>query len=367
MRKINVRDYGARGRHIVRDTIGFQRALNQAKKTPVAIYVPAGTYYIAKELVIYHHTTLILHKDAVVRRMSNGALLKNGRKPGYQGYNGNGHITIKGGTFDQYGHVLNFNNTIMSLGHAAEIKIEDVTFKNVVGGHAIDACGLDGFHVKNCRFLGFRDDSGKRQFSEAIQIDLQLKDSFPKFGYYDGTPTRNVLIEGCYFGNSGEPMMTAWNRAIGSHASQYDIFYENIFIENNTFDGMNDYAVTLLKSRTVKVSGNQFINCGGAVRYLAVNKGKYSTSLAGIDQGVQAGETVIIENNDFKSIRQEDVILIKGYNGVKNQDIYVINNTFSQEDTCAVRLVEAADVYCSCNTHLNAIHQKHVDRFFSDL
>lgn len=162
-------------------------------------------------------------------------------------------------------------------------------------------------------------------------------------------------------------MMKAWNRAVGSHASKYDIFYENIFIENNTFDGMNDYAVTLLKAKTVKVSGNQFIDCKGGIRYLAVNKGKYSTSLAGIDKGVQAGETVIIESNDFKSIRQEDVILIKGYNGVKNQDIYVLNNTFNQEDTCAIRLIEAADVYCNCNTHLNTIYQKRVDKLFSDL
>ncbi|GGB10728.1 pectate lyase [Macrococcus hajekii] len=367
MKKITVTEYGAKGRHLICDTIGFQRALNQAKKQPVEIYVPVGTYYIVKELVIYHHTTLILHKDAVIRRISNGALLKNGEKPGYKGYEGNGHIKIKGGTFDQFGHVLNFNNTIMSLGHAREIKIEDVTFKNVVGGHAIDACGLDGFHVKNCHFLGFRDDSGKRQFSEAIQIDLQLKDSFPKFGYYDGTPTKNVIIEGCYFGNSGESMMQPWNRAIGSHASQYDIYYENIFIENNTFEGMGDYAVTLLKSKTVHVTGNKFYNCAGGVRYLAVNKGKYSTTIEGEEKGVQAGEEVIISRNEFQSIKNEEVILIKSYKGVKNSDIYIYDNTFSENENCVIKLKEAKDVYCHNNHHLNALKDEHVEGLYSDL
>lgn len=367
MRKITVKQYGARGCNPLLDTIGFQRALNQAKKGPTEIYVSEGTYYIAKELVIYSHTTLILHKDAVIRRMSNGALLKNGKKPGYHGYEGQGHITVKGGTFDQFGHILNFNNTIMSLGHAREIKLEDVTFKNVVGGHAIDACGLDGFHVKDCRFLGFRDDSSRRQFSEAIQIDLQLKDSFPKFGYYDGTPTKNVIIEGCYFGDSGAPHMRSWNRAIGSHASRYDIYYENIFIENNIFVGMSDYAVTLLKAKMVSVSGNQFIDCEGGIRYLAVNKGKYSTTIDGVDKGVQGGKEVIIRNNDFRSIRKEDVILIKGYAGVRNEKIYIFDNVFNDKETCAINLKEAADVYCRSNQNLHTIHQSHVQGLYSDM
>ena len=35
-----------------------------------------------------------------------------------------------------------YNNTAMSIGHAEDIQLIGVTFKNIVGGHALDACGL---------------------------------------------------------------------------------------------------------------------------------------------------------------------------------------------------------------------------------
>ncbi|KAA1037745.1 glycosyl hydrolase family 28-related protein [Macrococcus equipercicus] len=365
---INVRKYGATGKNVLLDTLGIQLALNRAKKGPVTVYIPAGTYYIGKELVIYAHTTLLLHKDAVLRRMSPFAMLKNGLKSeGYKGYDGNGHITIKGGTFDQYGHVLNYNNTIMSLGHAREILIEDVTFKNVVQGHAIDACGIDGFEVRNCKFLGFRDDTGTRAFSEAVQIDLQLKDSFPKFGEYDGTPTKNVIISGCYFGNSDEPLMKPWNRAIGSHASRYEIYYENIFIENNTFDKMGDYALTFLKSKVLRITGNTFNDCEGGVRYLAVNKGKYSVDADGIDQGVQAGEMTMIDNNHFHSINSKYAILFQSYEGVHNKDIFIIDNTFSEDESCRVKIGFAKGVICAQNSHLKKLKKQEVEDFYDEL
>ncbi|TDM12084.1 glycosyl hydrolase family 28-related protein [Macrococcus lamae] len=365
--QINVKNYGAQGRNVLFDTIGIQHALNEAKKGPVEVYVPAGTYYIGKELVIYAHTTLVLHEQAVLRRMSPFAMLKNGTKPGYKGYDGNGHITIRGGTFDQYGHVLNFNNSIMSLGHAREIMIENVTFKNVVQGHAIDACGIDGFEVRDCKFLGFRDDTGMRAFSEAVQIDLQLKDSFPKFGEYDGTPTKNVIISGCYFGNSDEPMMKPWNRAIGSHASSYEIYYENIFIENNTFDRMGDYALTFLKSKVLRITGNTFNDCEGGVRYLAVKQGKYSYDLSGIDRGVQAGEMTMIDNNHFHSINSKYSILFQSFEGVKNKDIYIINNTFSEDESCRVKIGSASGVVCAKNSHLKKVKREEVENFYDEL
>lgn len=98
--------------------------------------------------------------------------------------------------------------------------------------------------------------------------------SFPKFGTTDGTITKNVVIEDCYFGNSNQPKMQAWNRAIGSHASRYNRFYENIHIRNNVFNGMNEYALTPLKSKTMFISNNTFINCNGGIRFLGVKDGK---------------------------------------------------------------------------------------------
>ncbi|RXK17803.1 glycosyl hydrolase family 28-related protein [Macrococcus sp. DPC7161] len=367
-RRINVKDYGATTRNMLFDTIGIQRALNEAKKGPVEVYIPEGTYYIAKELVIYSHTYLHLHENAVLRRMSPFAMLKNGVKNGqYKGYDGHGHIKIEGGTFDQFGHVLNYNNTIMSLGHAREIEIKNVTFKNVVSGHAIDACGIDGFKVSHCKFLGFRDDGGTRYFSEAIQLDLQLKDSFPKFGSYDGTITKNVIIEHCYFGNSNEPMMKPWNRAIGSHASMHENFYENITIRHNTFDKMGDYALTFLKSKVLHVHDNTFNDCEGGIRYLAVKKGKYTFDLFGKEHGTEAGELTLIRNNHFHSINSKYAILFQSFDEVKNKDIFIVDNVFSEDESCTIKIGEAENVVCVKNKHLKKVKKERVNAFYDAL
>ncbi|MGK9045268.1 glycosyl hydrolase family 28-related protein [Mammaliicoccus vitulinus] len=362
MNIVNVKTYGAKGGFGLADTIGIQLALLQAKKGPVTVYIPKGVYHIIYELIIYENTTLILHDEAILIRKSPTAMLKNGHKlKKYYGYDGHGNINIIGGTFDANGHTNNTNNTIMSIGHARNIQIHSVTFKNVVGGHAIDACGLDGFYVNDCKFLGFRDDSKTRLFSEAIQIDIQTKGAFPKFGATDGTITKNVLIENCYFGNSGDPNMSAWNRAVGSHASMYDVFYENIHIHNNTFEGLGDFAITLLKSKETSVTHNTFINCEGGIRYLAVPTGKYSLDINKLDRGGQAGSALLIENNTFKNIKSKQSILIKSYEKVMNKDIYIYNNHFD-DISDNIKFIKATDIYLLNNKNLTRINKDKVDR-----
>lgn len=41
-----------------------------------------------------------------------------------------------------------YNNTAMCIGHAEDIQLIGVTIKNVVSGHAIDACGINGLYIK---------------------------------------------------------------------------------------------------------------------------------------------------------------------------------------------------------------------------
>lgn len=362
-RIINVANYGAKGKSGVLDTLGIQLALFEARKGPVTVYIPKGEYHILYELVIYRNTNLILHDDATLIRKSPSAMLKNGHSfKKYYGYEGHGNINIIGGTFDAYGHTNNTNNTIMSIGHANNIQIHDVTFKNVVGGHAIDACGLDGFYVTNSHFLGFRDDSGTRSFSEAIQIDIQTEGAFPKFGATDGTVTKNVIIENCYFGNSGDMNMSAWNRAIGSHASMYGCFYENIHIQNNRFDGLGDYAVTMLKSKETTITNNYFVNCEGGIRYLAVPTGKYSMDINKVDKGAQSGSTLLIGNNKFENIKSKQSILIKSYEKAINKDIYIYDNKFIDKISDKIQFINASDIYLSNNFNLSQIKQKNVER-----
>ncbi|MCJ1655994.1 glycoside hydrolase family 55 protein [Staphylococcus sp. NRL 16/872] len=328
---INAQDYGLKGKNKRKDTKAIQRALNAAKDGEQTVYIPKGTYHIGKALVIYDSTTLLLEDETVLLRCSKDALLKNGRRLGfYHGYKGNSHIYIKGGVFDMNGGDYPYNNTAMSIGHAEDIQLLGVTVLNVVGGHALDACGINGLYIKDCRFEGFYDINGDRSFSEAIQLDIQVPGAFPKFGTTDGTITKNVVIENCYFGNSEHPKMQAWNRAIGSHASRYNKFYENVHIRNNIFDGLNEYALTPLKAKNMTVSRNEFKNCNGGIRFLGVKDGKNAADpVTGRVQASQAGENFSVIGNIFKGEMKRDAIHVRSYNNVKHANIFVAGNTFN--------------------------------------
>ncbi|SCT18984.1 glycosyl hydrolase family 28-related protein [Staphylococcus caeli] len=330
---INAKQFGLKGNSKYKDTHAMQKALNYAKKHKgTTIYIPAGEYHIRKSLVIYSDTTLQLDENAVLKRMGKDTLLKNGRRfKSYYGYDGNSHIHIVGGTFDMNGYQFPYNNTAMCMGHAEDIQIIDVTFKDVVGGHCLDACGINGLYIKNCKFIGFHDSDGSRFFSEAVQLDIQVPGAFPKFGATDGTITKNVIIEHCYFGNSDTPTMQPWNRAIGSHASRFDQYYENIHIRYNTFDEMKHYALTPLKSKDTYIHHNTFDNCVGGIRFLAVKDGKNAKDLKGVERTTQAGKNLNIYENTFLDKMEKDAIHVQSYNLVKHDGIVIASNHFSNK------------------------------------
>lgn len=328
--RINAKQFGLKGKDKRADTRAMQKALKYAKKHKhTTIYVPKGEYHIHRPLVIYDSTTLILDDEAVLKRVGKDTLLKNGNwLKSYYGYDGNGHIHIAGGTFDMNGYQYPYNNTAMCMGHAEDIQIINVTFKDVVGGHALDACGINGLYINRCQFLGFNDNNGTRPFSEAVQLDIQVKGAFPKFGATDGTITKNVVIENCYFGGSKTPHMDAWNRAIGSHASRYNQFYENLHIRFNTFEGMNQYALTPLKSKDIFVHHNVFKNCVGGLRFLAVKDGKNAQDLKGNVRPTQAGKNLYIYRNQFLGYMAKDAIRIQSYNNIKHNRVLIAQNDF---------------------------------------
>ena len=359
---INVKDFGAEGHNKAKDTKAIQRALNKAKNGEHTVYIPQGTYHIGKALVIYDSTTLLLDDETKLLRCSKDALLKNGKTYiFYRGYTGNSHIHIKGGTFDMNGSKYPYNNTAVCVGHAEDIQFIGVTFKNVVGGHAIDACGINGLRIANCSFEGFLDVDGDRFFSEAVQLDIQVPGAFPKFGTTDGTITKNAVIENCYFGPSDDVKMKSWNRAIGSHASRYNRFYENIHIRNNIFDSIQEYALTPLKSQNTFISKNQFKNCNGGIRFLGVKDGKNAAdSYTGQDMGAQAGTNFNIIGNEFIGKMKKDAIHIRSYNNIKHNNIFIAGNTF-HDKTQKIHLEDINHLTLNQDDHLVTIEKENVE------
>ena len=302
-KEYNVRDYGAKGDGVTDDAPAIQKVLNMALTTGgIKVRIPSGTYALKSILYVYSNTEIEMSKDTVLLRAANTNSMFYNADPVNSTtatlYNGYGNITIRGGTFDA--NIANFsavNNTFCGINHCKNLRFEGVTFKNIRDNHALDINATDGLVIKDCKFLGFRLTNQSRNYVEAIQLDVCTPGSFPPFGEYDRTETKNVLIEGCYFGPSETE--GSWATAIGNHGAVHDRWNHNITIRNNTFYGCTYSGIRAYKWSHVLVEGNIFDNCNRPFAYVVPVPNSASTEDAdGVQSGVtQGGEDIKIINN----------------------------------------------------------------------
>ncbi|WIT26231.1 hypothetical protein [Bacillus phage SPO1L3] len=302
-KEYNVKDYGAKGDGVTDDAPAIQKVLDMALTLGgVKVRIPSGTYALKSILYVYSNTEIEMSKDTVLLRAANTNSMFYNANPSSSTtatlYNGHGNITIKGGTFDA--NIANFstvNNTICGINHCKNLRFEGVTFKNIRDNHAMDINATDGLVVKDCKFLGFRLTIQSRNYVEAIQLDVCTPGSFPAFGAYDRTETKNVLIEGCYFGPSDTE--GSWPTAIGNHGAVHDRWNHNIIIRNNVFDGCTYSGVRAYKWSHVLVEGNVFDSCNRPFAYVIPTPNTASTEDAdGVQSGVtQGGEDIKIIDN----------------------------------------------------------------------
>jgi hypothetical protein len=271
-----VRDYGAVSNE-ADSRSKIQNALNAARDAGGGtVYIPSGLWNLGAGLRIYSNTTLLMSKFAYMRKEYSGAsMLWNGdTSASYSGYSGQSNIKIIGGDWDCRGTAYpSTPSNIFSFGHGDNIVIEQGTFRNVGGFHAIEINSSRTVRIKDCKFIGFID-TGGRSYSEAVQIDGAFRSTvFGEFGSYDKTTCKDVTVEGCYFGPSGFAGTAAWPTGVGSHSADTDgttvlaeRYHEEIKVVNNTFDGMTEYAVRSdAVWREAIIQGNNFSECAGGV------------------------------------------------------------------------------------------------------
>ncbi|WIT25835.1 hypothetical protein [Bacillus phage SPO1L1] len=317
-KEYNVKDYGAKGDGVTDDAPSIQKLLDLALTLGgIKIRIPSGTYALKSILYVYSNTEIEMSKDTVLLRAANTNSMFYNANPSSSTtatlYNGHGNITIKGGTFDA--NIANFstvNNTFCGINHCKNLRFEGVTFKNIRDNHAMDINATDGLVVKDCKFLGFRLTNQSRNYVEAIQLDVCTPGSFPAFGVYDRTETKNVLIEGCYFGPSETE--GSWATAIGNHGAVHDRWNHNIIIRNNIFDGCTYSGIRAYKWSHVLVEGNVFDTCNRPFAYVIPAPNSASTEDAdGVQSGVtQGGEDIKIINNTIVN-GNDHGIYVAGY------------------------------------------------------
>lgn len=265
----NVVDYGAVGNGTTNDVAAIQAALDAVGAAGGGVVVfPAGKTYAVTTFLALSANTTILAYGATIKAIGNTGLVRNFLgTDSFTLYNGKSNIVILGGTWDgNAGDGTNNTTTgttnVMGFIHAKNITVRDATVMNASSAHGIEFNAVDGATLDNCRFLGFRDNSGNgsRAFSEAIQIDIAVSgsSSIPAF---DNTPCKNILVDKCYMGPSSTN--GAFGKLAGSHTTVSGVVYDNIVIQNSRCDAALDIGIRALAWQNSRIEGNSLKSTTG--------------------------------------------------------------------------------------------------------
>lgn len=271
----NVLDYGCTGDGIADDTAGIQAAL---KGGLCNVFFPKGEYRVTEPVHIYDSTNIDLGGSTVINDSNREYVFINGEldnKNFADGYNGCSNIRVYNGILDgspklsrrEYGQFFGF-------AHATNIELSDLFMSNSYMSHMVEFNSLKNSKIIRCSFNNLVTNNGASS-REFINIDFCRSDTFPAFGGYDLTPCKDILVDGCNFygGDDG----------VGSHTVLKDSSHERISIANCVFDGLigraitprnwidssltgndiksiNRNAISIEESKSVAVTGNNFIN-----------------------------------------------------------------------------------------------------------
>lgn len=293
------------------------------------LIIPDGDYLIDFKLRLPANSRLIFGKNARFIRAYAGGFFDNGD---YANLTGNSNIEIDGGIFDgNYLGLTQYPATtadMIFLGYSENIIIRNATFKDVLSYHAIDCNGITNLLIENCQFVGYSNVVNTDVPRESIQIaEAQV--------FEDGTdnyqPCQNVTVRDCYFGpseNCGSPTV-----AVGNHYSRFNIYCNNITIENNRLEGCTLYGIRPFKWAKVKILNNVINKCPVGIQISNSDANTESSKYVnGTQSGMpQAGYDYHIEGNMIYDYDNEGIYSSGQENNgtvAKTKNVRIINNSF---------------------------------------
>ena len=343
------------------------------------VNISEGEYLINSRVIIYGNTTLnMTDKTILSRGNTNETIMNASYNDVFTEYNGNSNINFIGGIFySNYSKIEEYPTEAanqINLMHAENITFKNVTFRDTISYHSIDANGIKGLRLENCTFEGYAKVKSGISMKESIQLSEYLSDSIAGSGVYDGTPCRDVFIINCTFKPSDN--CPAPDVGVGNHTSVYGVYQSNINLIGNTFIDCST-ATRPYKWNDFRLLSNNFIRCGQAVRVSSINgTDKSAQELDGTPTNIpQAGKNYIIKDNVFKECQSSAIGIYgqrTGETEARVKNIIISNNIFeSSVDTKttseAIKLDQADDVQIKDNSFSGFsrnINYRYCDKIF---
>lgn len=317
---------GAVGNGTADDRAVIQAALDAAHAAGGGtVIIPGGrTYGVSTFLVVYENTTVWAY-GATLKAIGNAGLLRNFLgTDSFATYSGRSHIAILGGIWDGNASdgvtgTVTATTNVMGFCHASDITVRDAIIRNVSSAHGCELNAIDGGRVLNCRFEGYRDNSGdnSRQFSESVQIDI-AKSGSSSIGDFDNTPSKNIMVRGCYMGPSSR--LGVPGRAVGSHTTASGVYYDNIQVIGNRVEGTLQEGIRGYGWRRAVIADNVISGTGKSGVAVTVP----DPASAGY---ALTPHSVTVQDNVIDTVGDDSGIRVLGYATAKISGVAVSGNT----------------------------------------
>jgi hypothetical protein len=334
--------------YTVTDYPSPQDALDDSAPDPQAVVeFPPDSYALAEALVVPPHTIIRAH-GALLWGDGQHRLLRSFRDGDeYAGYDGPGNISVYGGTWDCRGQDAPAGEVAnaMNFCHGRNITVADATIRNVAGAHAIELGAISGASIRHCRFEGFND-TGDREFSEAIQLDTTTGPGATTIGLWDNTPSRNVTVLDCWMGPSDE--LGPFGALIGGHSMASGIYHKCIRVSDCHVEGSLVNAFRPYGWSDWTIRGCTSVNTAGtafAVQHsrAGVISGCATRASGSNGVNVSASSDIAVSSNSIASPQTNYGVWVGSLGGDDSRDVLVTGNAIRGGPTAAVKLAVGTD------------------------
>ena len=352
---VTTSDFNIIGDGITNNADKIQEFLNYCSDNQVIGKVKQGIYILEKQIKIKSNTTLIFEDGAEFKQTHTNTMV-NIQENHFTEFNGYSNIKLYGGVFNCNGKEILDPMNCFFIQHASNVLFNGCTFKNIHSYHALDINGSKDIIVRNCIFLNSYD-SISRETREAIQIDLSAPTEGETEICWDYTPSKNVLVENCYFGRDDQ-QANYFTSAIGSHNIRFNKFYDNIIFRDNIIDGNENYAINGWKWINSTIENNRISSTKG-IKLDTPHQGAESTKdVNGVYKGLQESYNNKIINNTIDC--QNDGVFIRGKWITSPTENISQSGLISQ---CEIRgnKINMVNATSPCITLLNAYNCKVLD------